>query len=198
MIGENGVIAAIEEGKLARSRTVEGIPRRAIQFCLDSTGIRWQDVDRIAIASRPGRAWSRTVLFRARLGPFAPKSSVYFLNKASGELGRELNNFRIIGDMAGRRDHVQGYDHHLSHAASAYYASPFDRAVIVTLDERGDGRCGFAGVGEGKKIRELASIPFPHSLAWFYTQITKLIGFHPHGDEHKTQWLGTTGEPIFA
>jgi carbamoyltransferase len=198
MIGENGVIAAIEEGKLARARTVEGIPRRSIQFCLDSAGISWQDVDRIAIASRPGRAWSRTVLFRARLAPFAPKSSVYFLNKASGELGRELNNFRIIGDMAGRRDHVQGYDHHLSHAASAYYASSFDRALIVTLDERGDGRCGFAGVGEGKNIRELASIPFPHSLAWLYTQITKLIGFHPHGDEHKTLWLGTTVEPIFA
>ena len=199
IIGENGVIAAIEEGKLARSRSAEGIPRRAIQFCLDGSGIKWPDVDRIAVASRPGRAWSRTVLFRARLAPSAPKSSVYFLNKAFGELGRELNNFRIVREMvAGARDRVQGFDHHLSHAASAYFASPFDRALIVTLDERGDGRCGFAGAGEGKSIRELAGIPFPHSLAWFYTQITKLIGFQPHGDEHKTQWLSTAGEPIFA
>jgi carbamoyltransferase len=199
IIGETGLIAAIEEGKLARTRTAEGIPRRAIQFCLESAGIMWPDVDRIAIASRPGRTWSRTALFRARLAPFAPKSSVYFLNKASGELGRELNNFRIIRDMAaGARDRVQGFDHHLSHAASAYFASPFDRALIVTLDERGDGRCGFAGVGEGKNIRELAGISFPHSLAWFYTQITKLIGFQPHGDEHKTQWLSTTGEPVFV
>ncbi len=199
IIGENGLIAAIEEGKLARTRNAEGIPRRAIQFCLESAGVKWPDVDRIAIASRPGRAWSRTVLFRARLAPFAPKSSFYFLNKASGELGRELNNFRIIRDMAaGARDRVQGFDHHLSHAASAYFASPFDRALIVTLDERGDGRSGFAGTGEGKNIRELAGISFPHSLAWFYTQITKLIGFQPHGDEHKTQWLGTTGEPVFA
>ena len=198
IIGETGLIAAIEEGKLARTRTAEGIPRRAIQFCLESAGVKWPDVDRIAIASRPGRTWSRTALFRARLAPFAPKSSVYFLNKASGELGRELNNFRIIRDMAaGARDRVQGFDHHLSHAASAYFASPFDRALIVTLDERGDGRCGFAGVGEGKNIRELVGISFPHSLAWFYTQITKLIGFQPHGDEHKTQWLSTTGEPVF-
>lgn len=198
IIGETGLIAAIEEGKLARTRTAEGIPRRAIQFCLESAGLKWPDVDRIAVASRPGRAWSRTVLFRARVAPFAPKSSVYFLNKASGELGRELNNFRIIRDMAGARDRVQGFDHHLSHAASAYFASPFDRALIVTLDERGDGRCGFAGTGEAKNIRELAGISFPNSLAWFYTQITKLIGFQPHGDEHKTQWLGTTGEPVFA
>jgi carbamoyltransferase len=199
IIGETGLIAAIEEGKLARTRTTEGIPRRAIQFCLESAGIKWPDVDRIAIASRPGHAWSRTVLFRARLAPLAPKSSVYFLNKASGELGRELNNFRILREMAaGARDRVRGFDHYLSHAASAYFASPFDRALIVTLDERGDGRCGFAGVGEGKNIRELAGISFPNSLAWFYTQITKLIGFQPHGDEHKTQWLGTTGEPVFA
>jgi carbamoyltransferase len=199
IIGETGLIAAIEEGKLARTRTAEGIPRRAIQFCLESAGIKWPDVDRIAIASRPGRAWSRAVFFRTRLAPFAPKSSVYFLNKASGELGRELNNFRIIRDMAaGPRDRVQGFDHHLSHAASAYFASPFDRALIVTFDERGDGRCGFAGVGEGKNIRELVGISFPHSLAWFYTQITKLIGFQPHGDEHKTQWLSTTGEPVFV
>jgi carbamoyltransferase len=199
IIGDTGLIAAIEEGKLARTRTAEGIPRRAIQFCIESAGVKWPEVDRIAIASLPGRAWSRTVLFRTRLAPFAPKSSFYFLNKASGELGRELNNFRIVRDMAaGARDRVQGFDHHLSHAASAYFASAFDRALIVTLDERGDGRCGFAGAGEGKNIRELVGIPFPHSLAWFYTQITKLIGFQPHGDEHKTQWLGTTGEPVFT
>src|ERR1700745_2256729 len=164
IIGENGVIAAIEEGKLARTRSVESIPRRAIQFCLDSAGIRWQDCDRIAIASRPGRTWSRTALFRARLAPFAPKASVYFLNKASGELGRELKNFRIRRGMAASaRARVQGFDPHLSHAASAYFASPFDRALIVTFDERGDGRCGFAGVGEGQNIRELGEIPCPTS-----------------------------------
>src|SRR6202008_1739477 len=124
IIGENGVIAAIEEGKLARTRSVEGIPRRAIQFCLDSAGIRWQDVDRIAIASRPGRAWSRAVLFRARLAPLAPRSSVYFLNKASGELGRELNNFRIVrGLAAGGPGRVQGFDHLVNHASRAFSPS---------------------------------------------------------------------------
>ena len=66
IIGETGLIAAIEEGKLARTRTAEGIPRRAIQFCLESARVKWPDVDRIAIASRPGRAWSRTVLFSDR------------------------------------------------------------------------------------------------------------------------------------
>ena len=199
IIGDGGVIAAIEEAKLARSRWLEGIPRRAIQFCLESAGIGWQGVSRIVVASRPARAWSRTALFRARVAPFAPLSSVYFLNKASGELGRELNNFRILRDMAaGTRDRVQGFDHHLGHAASAFFASPFDRALIVTLDERGDGRCGFAGTGQDRQIREVAAVRFPHSLAWFFSQVTKLIGFQPHSEEHKTQWLSTAGDPIFA
>jgi carbamoyltransferase len=199
ILGDSGIIAAMEEAKLVRNRAITGIPRSAIHFCLERAGIKWPDVERIAIASRPARSWSRTVLFRVRLAPMAPVSSAYFLNKASGELGRELNNFRIVREMAGgAKDRVQGFDHQLSHAASAFYGSPFDRALIITLDEQGDGRCGFAGMSEGIEIRELTGIAFPHSLAWFYTQITRLLGFHPHGDEHKTQWLSTTGDPIFA
>jgi carbamoyltransferase len=199
IIGENGPIAAIEEGKLSRSRSVAGLPRLAIQFCLDRAGIKWPQVARVAIASRPGHSWLRKALFRARNLPFAPVSSVYFLNKASGELGRELNNFRLVRGMAGgQRDRVQEFDHHLCHAASAYFASPFDRALIVTLDEQGDGRSGFVGIAEGGKIREVAGIHFPHSLAWVYSQVTQLLGFRSHGDEHKTQWLSTTGDPVFA
>jgi carbamoyltransferase len=198
LLGDHGIIAAIEEGKLVRSRSVEGIPRAAIRFCLDRAGISWREVDRIAIASRPMRAWSRRLLFRLRLAPFAPASSAYFLNKASGELGRELNNFRILrglaGDPPGR---VEGLDHHECHAASAFFASPFERALIVTLDENGDGRAGFAGAGDRSRIREIASLPFPHSLAWVFTQVTRLLGFPPHGDEHKTQWLSLAGEPAF-
>jgi carbamoyltransferase len=199
IIGDAGVIAAIEERKLARARTERGIPRLAIRYCLERAGVKWKDVDRIAVASRPGRAWSRKAFFRTRHAPLAPISSVYFLNQASGELGRELNNFRILRAMAGGRgERVEGFDHHLCHAASAFFASPFDRSLIVTLDERGDGRCGFAGVGEGTRIREVAGISFPHSLAWVYTQITKLVGFRPHADEHKLQWLSTVGDPVFA
>jgi len=198
LLGDRGIIAAIEEGKLVRSRSVEGIPRAAIRFCLDRAGIGWRELDRIAIASLPLRAWSRRLLLRLRLAPFAPASSAYFLNKASGELGRELNNFRILralaGDPPGR---VEGLDHHQCHASSAFFASPFDRALIVTLDEQGDACAGFVGIGNGSRIREISSLAFPHSLAWAFTQVTRLLGFRPHGDEHKTQWLSLAGEPTF-
>ncbi|MGH9698787.1 MAG: carbamoyltransferase C-terminal domain-containing protein [Candidatus Acidiferrales bacterium] len=199
LVGEHGVVAAMEEGKLARTRTFEGIPRAAIQFCLNQAGIGWAQVHRIAIASRPTRGWSRQALLRARLAPLAPISSSYFVNKAFGQLGTELNNFRILRDMAGPpRGRILPADHHLCHAASAYYSSDFDRALVLSLDESGGGRSGMAAIGEGKNIREIASVAFPHSLAWVFTQVTQLIGFRRRNDEHKTQWLSLAGEPVFA
>jgi len=198
LIGEQGVIAAIEEGKLTRTRTVEGIPRAAIQFCLERAGIDLAAVAQIAIGSRPIRSWERQILFRARLAPLAPASSGYFISKAFGELSRELNNFRLIRKMAGDAPgRVQSFEHHQCHAASTFFGSPFDRALIVTLDELGDGRSGSVSIGEGTRIRELKSLAFPNSLAWVYSQVTRLLGFRPHGEEHKTQWLGLAGEPIF-
>lgn len=198
LIGEQGVIAAIEEGKLTRTRTAEGIPRAAIQFCLERAGIDIAQVGQIAIGSRPMRSWERQTLFRARLAPLAPSSSGYFISKAFGELSRELNNFRLIDNMAAGSSHkAQSFEHHQCHAASAFFGSPFERALIVTLDEIGDGRSGSVSIGDGTRIRELESVAFPDSLAWVYSQVTRLLGFRSHGEEHKTQWLGLAGEPVF-
>jgi carbamoyltransferase len=190
LLGDSGIVAAMEEGKLARTRAIEGIPREAIRYCLERAGITWRDVAHVAIASRPWRAWQRQAAFRARLAPVAPVSSGYFVNKASGELGRELNNVRIVRQMAGAPDgRVATLDHHLCHAASAFYGSGYERALVVSLDEKGDGRAGFVGIGEGTGLREVSSVALPHSLAWVYSQVTKLLGFRAHADEHKTQWL---------
>jgi carbamoyltransferase len=197
--GQGVVVAAIEQGKLGRSRSLGGVPGAAIRFCLDRAGIGWGDIERVAIASQPGRSWARKAAFRARLAPLSPISSAYYLNEAFGEFGRELNNSRILRKMAGGpSDRLVGFDHQLCHAASAYYASPFDQALVVTLDKQGGGRAGFVGLGEGTRIRERSSIPVPHSLAWVFTQVTRLLGFSDHGEEHKTQWLSLSGEPEFA
>jgi carbamoyltransferase len=198
LIGDSGVVAAIEESKLERARMMGGIPRAAIRYCMEHAGITWREIPHIGIASHPSRAWGRQAWFRARFALVAPVSSGYFLNKALGELGRELNNFRILKQMAGSPERrMQSLDHHLCHAASGFYASPYDRALLVSLDEKGDGRAGFVGIGEGTRIREVSSVPFPHSLAWVYSQVTKLLGFRPHADEHKTQWLSLAGQPAY-
>ncbi len=199
LLGEKGIIAAMEESKLLRARECEGIPRRAVTFCLAKGGIQWKDVDSIAIASKPVRTWARQAYFRTQQIVKAPIASSYYQTKALGELARDLNNLRILGMLDGKlKAPVLLFDHALCHAASAFYASPFDRALILTLDEEGDGRCGLFAEGAGNEIRELRSVRFPNSLGWVYSQVTQLLGFRHHSEEHKMQWLSTTGEPVFC
>lgn len=198
LLADGGILAAMEESKLVRRRTAAGIPREAIRFCLERAGTGWGGVDCVAVASRPVRTWVRQAWMRAKLTPFAPVPSGYYQTKALGELGRELNNGRLL-EMLGEssRLKVLHLEHHLCHAASAFYASGAERALILTLDEQGDGRAGSITLGEGTRLRVLESIPFPHSPAWIFSQITDLIGFTLHADEHKTQWLGLEGDPAF-
>ena len=198
LLSESGVIAAIEESKLVRKRATTGIPRDAIRYCLERAGTGWSDVECVAVASRPVRAWVRQAWLRTRLTPFAPVPSGYYQTKALGELGRELNNGRLLQSLRESASlRVLNLEHHLCHAASAFYASAADRAVVLTLDEQGDGRAGSIALGDDTRLRILRSIPFPHSPAWIFSQVTDLIGFEPHADEHKTQWLGLDGEPVF-
>ena len=198
LLGEHGFSAAIEESKLERSRATAGIPRAAIRFCLERAGIAWRDLAAIAVASRPWRSWARRSTLRARFLPLAPISTAYYESKTLGDLARDLNNHRILRLLSGdARAPVLHFDHHLCHAASAFYSSPFDRALILTFDEHGDGRAGMVAIGEGENIRVKQTVPFPHSLAWVYSQVTELIGYRPHEHEHKTQWLSLTAEPAF-
>lgn len=198
LLSDGGILAAMEESKLVRRRMAAGIPRGAIRFCLERAGTGWSGVECVAVASRPVRAWVRQAWMRAKRTPFAPVPSGYYQTKALGELGRELNNGRLLETLGESPDlRVLHLEHHLCHAASAFYASAFDRALVLTLDEQGDGRSGCVALGEDTRLRVLESIPFPHSPAWIFSQITDLIGFTPHADEHKTQWLALEGEPVF-
>jgi carbamoyltransferase len=198
LLGDRGFSSAIEESKLERVRIASGIPRAAIRFCLEHTPIAWRDLDAIAVASKPWHSWASASVFRARFLPVAPISSAYYESKILGELARDLNNQRILRLLSGdARVPVLHFDHHLCHAASAFYASPFDRALILTCDERGDGRTGMLAIGEGEQIRVDRTMSFPNSLAWVYSQVTELIGYRPREHEHKTQWLSLTAQPDF-
>lgn len=192
------IVAAIEESKLTRSRAAYGIPREAIRFCMERAKIDWSDVSAVAVANRPWRTWSRRASFHSRFLLAAPMSSGYYESRAIGELAAELNNQRILRSMfQASRTPVIGFDHHLCHAASAFYASPFDRALILTSDEQGGGQSGIVALAEAGEIRVTHATPFPHSLAWLYSQITGLLGFLPHEHEQKTQWLSATVEPRY-
>jgi carbamoyltransferase len=194
---EDGVVkAAIENDKLTRSHN-RGVPEQAIHSCFESLGIGWDDIDLVAVATQPLRSWSRKSLLRAKLSAVAPVASVYYGANEVGTLARELNELRVLRRDGHARHRMISLDHHLCHAASAFFPSPFERALILTMDEDGDGNSGMVAIGEGNRIRVLRTIPFPNSLAWVYSQITELIGFVPHLQEHKTQWLSLEGEALF-
>jgi carbamoyltransferase len=193
---EEGVVkAAIENDKVARSRT-RGVPEAAIQSCFESVGTGWSGIDMVALAGRPLQDWARKSLLRAKLSAMAPVASAYYGAQEVGVLARDLNDVRVLRRNAGG-GRVIGFEHHLCHAASAFFPSPFDRALIITMDEDGDGNSAMLAIGEGNRIRVLRTVAFPHSLAWVYSQITELIGFVPGLQEHKTQWLSLEGEPLF-
>ncbi len=93
---------------------------------------------------------------------------------------------------------IRVVDHHLAHAASAYFYSGFDRATVVTLDRTGDLRCGARWLGEGHSLRLDEELYAPDSPAEFYGRITELLGFRSRAEEHKVQWLSASGEPAYA
>src|SRR5262249_28652439 len=109
---------------------------------------------------------------------------------------KQVSDLRQLRHESGRgKFRLLRLEHHLCHAAAAFFQSSFDRALIVTSDEGADGKSGMIAIGEGNRIEPLQSIEFPHSLAWVYTQITELLGFIPRREEHKTQWLSIGAEP---
>jgi len=195
---EDGVIkSAIENDKIAGKRT-RGLPEAAISSCFENTGTRWEGLDRVAVATQPLRAWARKTFLRARLSFSAPLASAYHGVNEIGSLARQLNDLRILRKHlsvgAGR---IVTFNHHLCHAASSFYMSPFDRALILTADRDGDGQSMTVALGERNRIRVLHTIAFPHSPAWLYSRVTDMIGFLPHQEEHKTQWLSLEGQPLF-
>ena len=190
-------LAAIEERKLTRL-PARGLPQAAIRYCLSKAGVDWSGVDRIAFATRPWSGWVSKSSFRLRRALLAPVAATFSSSRELGVVLRELSNARRLAEISGiDRSKVLSLDHHDCHAASAFYPSTFDRALIITMDEEGDGCSCAVALGAGDRVDDLRRIPFPHSLGWVYSQVTALLGFRPHQDEHKVQWLSLEGEPVY-
>jgi len=190
------ITAAIENDKIARTDT-QGVPQAAIRFCLEGAAQGWEDVAVVAVAGSAFSGWLRQSWSDAKLAMTAPFASAYHQLNAIGNLTRHLDHLRALRRLAGGKMRLVAFDHHLCHAASSFYASAFERSLMVTMDENGDGCCGLLAIGEGTRIRVLRRIYFPDSLAWLYSQVTELAGFVPHKEEHKAQWFGLAGEPEF-
>src|SRR5260370_37679524 len=135
LVGENGIIAAIEEGKLLRTRSSQGVPRNAINFCLEKARIQWKDLNIVAIGSQPLRKWGRQAMWRSLETLSAPISSSYYQTKALGELARELNYFRVLRLFDGNQKLLLlQFEPALCQAPSGFFTSPFNRALLLPPD----------------------------------------------------------------
>jgi carbamoyltransferase len=194
-VRDGAIEAALENYKLEPTAP-RGIPEAAIQYCLSKGGVTWNDIDIVAIANDPFRGWRRRAFSRRRLSLFAPVATSYQQGKELSRLAREWTDIRILRQRVRDAHKVIGLDHHSCHAASAFFLSPFDKALILTLDGEGDGRGGMLAIGKGSKIRIQDTIFYANSIGWLYSRVTNLLGFILSKEEHKTQWLGLQGEPI--
>lgn len=193
---ETSIVAAIEEEKLSRSPGAGGIPRLAVARCLEQASAKIRDVQTVAFPFRPGMSALREARVRLRrtFSGAGPSAWIHSL----GQSFRQAGQFRQIRRLYGGAGSFLFLDHHFCHAASAYYTSPFDRALVLTLDERGDMHSGSLYLGEGEDLRLLRTIRYPNSLGWFFSRVTQLLGLRPHRDEHKVQWLSKDGHPDFV
>ncbi len=195
LINNSSPLAALEEDKLSRVPKVGGVPRLALDHCLHQVGAHSGDVSVVGLAGRPTRAWLRHQRFC--FGRLLSRRELSIGNTEREGISRGLNRVRLLRGLFEQNAPLLDFEHHLCHAASAYYASEFDRALVLTLDESGDMWSGLVALGEGDNLRILKPIPFPNSLGWIYTRATELAGFKPHRDEHKTVWLSSEGTPDF-
>lgn len=196
LVRDGAVEAAIENHKL-QPGAPRGIPDTAIRYCLSKGGATWSDLDVVAIANDPFNGWRRRAFSRRRLLPFAPVATSYQQGKELSRFAREWTDIRILRHRLRDAHKVVSLDHHSCHAASAFFLSSFDKALILTLDGEGDGQGGSFAVGEGSQIRVQDTMSYPDSIGWLYSHVTDMLGFIPSKEEHKTQWLGLKGEPIY-
>jgi carbamoyltransferase len=189
LLDANSIVAAIEEEKLNRSLGPGIFPRLATTRCLEQHGARVSDLTLAALADLPQEAALRESGLGSRFSANRVRKSA--VNSRKSTLTRQLRH--QLNDAVP----LAHFEHHLCHAASAFYTSDLDRALILTLDGGEGSRCGQISLGEGDEIRSLRTLQFPNSLSWFYSRVTALLGLRPHRDEHKVQWLGRHGQPEY-
>jgi carbamoyltransferase len=191
LLRDGYLVAALEEERLNRTKHWAGLPVRAAKACLEGA-----QPDYIAISRNP-KAHLRDKLVRAALRPHR------WLNLSS----RAVNSVRIAqvrellaaeGIVSQQMRQVHFVEHHRAHLASAFFASPFEEAAVISIDGFGDFSSVMWGVGKGNQMEVRGSVSFPHSLGIFYTAFTQFLGFPQYGDEYKMMGLSAYGEPRFA
>src|SRR3989344_3377199 len=194
LIKDGQLVAAALEERFSRKKHDFSFPHAAIAFCLEEAGIDISAVDHVAFYEKPVLKFDR--ILSQHLEMF-PRSFLPFFLALPSWFNEKLRLRRILRKKIGYRKNVLYIPHHLSHAASAFYVSPFEEAAVLTLDGAGEWQTSTLGIGRGQQLQQLAEINFPHSLGLLYSAVTAYLGFKVNNDEYKVMGLAGYGKPRY-
>jgi len=194
------LIAATEEERFRRVKHWAGFPSQAIEFCLKEAGISLHEVDHIAIGRDPYAKLARKILFLLKNPGGGLRAVQDRLSNAKKVSSLETEFKMLDGSIDEKiiKSRIHHIEHHRSHLASAFFASPFEESAILSIDGSGDFTTTMTATGKGNHIRVLDSVDFPHSAGLFYTAFTQLLGFPHYGDEYKVMGLAPYGEARYV
>ncbi len=197
LVKDGSIIAAAQEERFTRIKHDYHFPTNAAHYCLKEAGIGIADLDYVAFYDKPLLKFDR--LLETYLA-YAPRGWRSFMMAMPLWLKTKLHLPReICKALEGRyQKRIVFTGHHESHAASAYFPSPFDKAAILTIDGVGEWETATIGIGEGNKIKLLKTMRFPHSLGLLYSAFTYFCGFKVNSGEYKLMGLAPYGEPRYA
>ena len=203
LIQDGNIIAAAQEERFTRIKHDSAFPANSIKYCLKEAKISPDQIENIVFYEKPFLKFER--LLETYLA-FAPKGFISFTkaipvwvkNKLfqRSVITKELNS--LFGKDVNWIERLLFSEHHISHAASAFYPSPFERAAILTLDGVGEWTTTSLALGEGKDIKVIKEIKFPHSLGLLYSAFTYYTGFKVNSGEYKVMGLAPYGEPRYT
>ena len=194
------LIAATEEERFRRIKHWAGFPSEAIKFCLQEAGITLDQVDHIAIGRDPSAKLMKKILFAAshpQIGFKAFSNRLLNAKKIASLSGEFAMLFPDISEESIKRK-IHNVEHHRAHLASAFFASPFEDAALLSIDGSGDFSTTMLGVGHDAHMEILDSIDLPHSIGVFYSAFTQYLGFPHYGDEYKVMGLAPYGVPRYV
>ena len=202
LLRDGHLVAAAQEERFSRIKHDPGFPALAIKFCLDRAGITAQDLDHVVFYEKPFVKFERLLL---SIGSTFPRSLRLFREAIPQWMGEKLWVRSVIKDRLGiSMDRILFTDHHVSHAASAFFASPFTEAAILTVD--GVGEWTTTGLGRGvgswnggtNQLTIDHELRFPHSLGLLYSAFTAWLGFEVNEGEYKVMGMAPFGRPLYV
>lgn len=196
LLRDGVLVAAAEEERFTRVKHDFSFPQQAIRFCLDRAGIRSQDVDYVAFFEKPFVKFER--ILQTTLAT-APRSATVFRHAMTAWLLDKLWVKTLIRNTLDLPDdRILFCEHHESHAASAYFCSPFDEAAILTVDGVGEWTTTALGRASGNDLQLTAETRFPHSLGLLYSAFTAFLGFEVNEGEYKVMGMAPYGIPRYV